>query len=82
MLLVAGGIGITPMRALFETVRVEPGQDLALLYRANGTGDAVFRTELDALAAERRSRVVYLLGNNPDMLSPRTLLRLVPGGRS
>jgi len=34
VLLVAGGIGITPMRALFETLDVA-GSDLTLLYRAS-----------------------------------------------
>jgi predicted ferric reductase len=78
VLLVAGGVGITPMRALFETIGVAPGHDLTLLYRAGSRDHLVFRAELDALAAERRARVVYLLGDNPDLLSPRSLLRLVP----
>jgi predicted ferric reductase len=79
VLLVAGGVGITPMRALFETMPVIPGQDLMLLYRANDRDHVVFREELDALAARREARVIYLLGNDRDLLSARTLLRLVPG---
>ncbi|MCW2817028.1 MAG: ferric reductase [Nocardioides sp.] len=77
VLLVAGGVGITPMRALFETLPLAPGQDLVLLYRADDRDQVVFRAELDALAAERQARAVYLLGNNPDLLSPRSLTRLV-----
>jgi ferredoxin-NADP reductase len=79
VLLIAGGVGITPMRALFETIPTTPGQDLVLLYRARTRKDIVFRAELDALAARRRARVVYLLGTNPDLLSPHSLHRLVPG---
>ena len=45
----AGGIGITPLRALFETMPAEPG-DLTLLYRANAAQDLVFRDELEAIA--------------------------------
>ena len=41
VLLVAGGIGITPMRALFETLDVA-GSDLTLLYRAFTPADVVF----------------------------------------
>ena len=36
MLLIAGGAGITPLRALFETLPGGPG-DLTLLYRASNT---------------------------------------------
>jgi ferredoxin-NADP reductase/DMSO/TMAO reductase YedYZ heme-binding membrane subunit len=79
VLLVAGGVGITPMRALFETLPLTEGQDLVLLYRADHRDQVVFRAELDALAAERHARVVYLLGDDPDLLSPRSLSRLVPG---
>ncbi|MBU1801178.1 MAG: ferredoxin reductase family protein, partial [Actinobacteria bacterium] len=79
VLLVAGGVGITPMRALFETLPLTAGQDLVLLYRADHRDQIVFRAELDALAAERHARVVYLLGDNPDLLSAPSLDRLVPG---
>lgn len=79
VLLVAGGVGITPMRALFQTMPTTPGQDLMLLYRARNRDQLVFREELDALAAHRRARVVYLLGSDPDLLSARSLTRLVSG---
>jgi ferredoxin-NADP reductase len=78
VLLIAGGVGITPMRALFETMPMQPGQDLILLYRADRAENIVFRYELDLLAQRRQARVVYLLGKDPDLLSPRSLHRLVP----
>ena len=47
MLLIAGGIGITPLRALFESLPAGPG-DLTLLYRASRDADVVFGDELAA----------------------------------
>jgi predicted ferric reductase len=78
VLLVAGGVGITPLRALFESIPLAPGQDLLLLYRARRREDLVFRDELDTLAQERHARVIYLLGDSADHLSSDSLLRLVP----
>jgi ferredoxin-NADP reductase len=60
VLLVAGGVGITPMRALFESMPLAPGQDMVLLYRVRSRDGAVFRAELDALARRDGARVVYL----------------------
>ncbi|WP_442270737.1 ferredoxin reductase family protein [Streptomyces sp. M-16] len=54
-LLLAGGIGITPLRALFESL---PG-DLVLVYWARTPADLVLRGELDAIAAARGARVYY-----------------------
>jgi predicted ferric reductase len=76
--LIAGGVGITPMRALFETLPLTPDQDLVLLYRARSREQLVFRDELVALANERRVRVIFLLGSDPDLLSSASLTRLVP----
>ncbi len=78
VLLIAGGVGITPMRALFESLPVESDRSLVLLYRAPDRGQILFRQELDALAAQRRAHVVYLLGKDPDLLSAESLRRLVP----
>ncbi|MDP9407597.1 MAG: ferric reductase-like transmembrane domain-containing protein [Actinomycetota bacterium] len=79
VLLMAGGVGITPMRALFETLPLEPGQDLTLLYRARCAEDVVFRAELDEIVRRGGARVVYVLGDQPDGLTAESLLRLVPG---
>src|SRR5438270_769437 len=50
VLLVAGGVGITPLRALFQTLPAARG-DLTLVYRASSDADVVFRRELEQLAA-------------------------------
>jgi ferredoxin-NADP reductase len=77
-LLLAGGVGITPLRALFETL---PG-DVSLIYRARHPEDLALRGELDAIAAARGAEVHYLLGRRSDRRSdPLTapwLRRLVP----
>jgi ferredoxin-NADP reductase len=78
VLLIAGGVGITPMRALFETIAVRPGQDLALLYRARGPGDLVFRHELEQIAARRGARLLYAVGTDHDCLAAPGLLHAVP----
>jgi ferredoxin-NADP reductase len=59
--MLASGIGITPLRALLEELPYRPG-DATLLYRARTPADFTFRAELDALAAHRGVRVVYLAG--------------------
>ena len=77
VLLFAGGVGITPMRALFETLPISPGQDLLLLYRARTDLDVLFRGELDHLAAIRGARVRYLVGEIGPF-TPELLRRHVP----
>jgi predicted ferric reductase len=75
ILLVAGGIGITPIRALLDELE----GDLVLLYRVVREADAVFLDEL----AGRGARVEVLAGDHEvedgsDLLSPGHLLELVP----
>jgi predicted ferric reductase len=78
--LIAGGIGITPLRALLETMPAR-GQDLVLLYRASRTEDVLFREELDKLATQRGAVVRYAVGTRqelPDALAARRLRSAVP----
>ena len=83
VLLIAGGIGIAPLRALFEELPAGPG-DLTLLYRASRPKDIVFREELDHLAKARGAAVHYLIGARgsrampEDPLAPGALRKLVP----
>lgn len=60
-LLLAGGVGITPLRALFETL---PG-DVVLVYWARTPHDLALRRELDAIAAARRGARVYYSVDEP-----------------
>jgi len=83
VLLIAGGIGITPLRALFEELPAEPG-DLTLLYRASHWNDVVFGDELEQLARSRGAELRYLIGRRGsaelpgDPLAPEGLRNLVP----
>jgi predicted ferric reductase len=78
VLLVAGGIGITPVRALLESM----AGDVVVCYRVVSHADVIFRDELDRLAAARGATVHYLVGDHRgegrDLLSPVHLLQLVP----
>ena len=80
VLLIAGGVGITPMRTLFETLDL-PGEDLTLVYRAATERDLVLRGELDEIAARKGARVIYLLGPTTmvNRLTAHSLSRLVGG---
>jgi len=84
VLLLAGGIGITPLRALLEALPAKRG-DLTLLYRVRDTSEIVFREELEALARARGAQVHYLVGRRDgpagDPLDAASLERLVPDVR-
>ena len=61
--LLAGGVGITPLRAMFSTL---PGP-VTLVYRASSERDIVFRDELDAIAAARGAKVYYVIGSRAEI---------------
>jgi predicted ferric reductase len=72
VLLIAGGVGISPLRTLFETIDL-PGRDLTLIYRAPTEADLVFRAEIDEIARRKGAQVIYLVGPSTD---PRNQLNL------
>jgi ferredoxin-NADP reductase len=79
ILLVAGGIGITPVRALLERMN----GDVVAIYRVLSREDIVFAEELEELERRRGVAVHYVVGNHaaPDgagLLSPEHLGELVP----
>jgi predicted ferric reductase len=79
VLLVGGGIGITPIRALLERM----DGDVVVIYRVLSERDVVFRDELESLSAERGIRVEIVAGDHATeegrrLLSPAHLLELVP----
>ena len=80
VLLIAGGAGITPLRALFETLP-GAGRDLTLLYRARTAEDLALREELEAIADERGAQLLYAV-NGPDgkrpAISATMLRRILP----
>ncbi|MEU5208729.1 ferredoxin reductase family protein [Streptomyces sp. NPDC020742] len=77
VLLLAGGVGITPLRALFETL---PGE-VTLVYRARRPEDLALRAELDAIAAARGATVHYAVDEPARYSAPltaRALKSLLP----
>jgi predicted ferric reductase len=84
VLLIAGGIGITPIRPLAQEM-ARDGFDVQLLYRAHDQGQVVFKKELDLIAAQHGVRVTYLLTETASRrvereawFRPESLTRLVP----
>jgi predicted ferric reductase len=77
VVLIGGGIGIAPIRALVEVLR----GDVVVLYRVLREADVVLHDELERLAAERGFALHVLIGDHAtcdDPLSPARLEELVP----
>lgn len=80
VLLIGGGVGITPMRALFETLPV-PGRELTLLYRASLVEEILFRDKLEHIAWQRGAQLIFLTGPSSaprNAMSAQNLLAMVP----
>jgi predicted ferric reductase len=80
LLLVAGGVGVTPIRALLE----EATGPATVLYRVRSADDAVLLDELEELARARGAQLHVLAGRTGagsppyDPLAPEALRALVP----
>lgn len=77
--MIAGGIGVTPVRALLEDP--ELGDDVIVIYRVRSGADAVLLGEMRNLAHRRGARLHLVTGrtggaNQP--FHPDNLRRLVP----
>jgi ferredoxin-NADP reductase len=77
VLLVAAGVGVTPMRAILEDL---PAQvDVVVMLRAPTREDVIFHDEMDALVEERGGRLHLLVGSRHRVrLDHRLLGQLVP----
>ncbi len=77
-LLIAGGVGITPIRALLE----ELDGHAVVIYRVATAQDAVLLEELRALAHAKGARLHLVTGPaTPDKLAPEAIAGLVPDVR-
>jgi predicted ferric reductase len=79
VLLIAGGIGITPVRALAESME----GDVMVVHRVMSKDDVVFAEELSALAADRGLELLYVVGDHASpegrsLLSAAHVRELVP----
>jgi predicted ferric reductase len=78
-LLIAGGSGIAPVRALLEDLP----RGTIVIYRASSPDDLIFRDELDWLADSRDLEIFYVVGSRTDpgpreVMTPKGMRRLVP----
>jgi ferredoxin-NADP reductase len=79
VVMVGGGVGITPIRALMDEFK--NGVQLDVIYRVSRSEDLVLKDELDYLAANSGStvRVHYLVGSRRDHpMDAKSLKLLVP----
>jgi predicted ferric reductase len=79
VVLVGGGVGITPIRALMEEFRA--GVQLDVIFRASNAEDLVLREEMDYLAAKSEGsiRIHYLVGSRKiHPMDAKSLEALVP----
>ncbi|GIH07717.1 oxidoreductase [Rhizocola hellebori] len=77
VVMLACGIGVTPLLALLGELPYRPGE-ATVVYRARSQAEVAFGAELDWLARQRGVRVVYLLGPRADGSSwlPRSMASL------
>jgi ferredoxin-NADP reductase len=78
-LLVAGGVGITPLRTMMAALT----GPVILVYRASSWQDVALRAELDVIAAEHGDVVHYVIGSRSELggdpLTADELRRIAPG---
>ena len=81
VLLIAGGVGVTPLRALFQALPARRG-DLTFVYRTGRDVDVVFREELHEIADRRKARLHIVTGHRAELgydpLSSANLAHNIP----
>ena len=77
ILLIGGGVGITPLRALLEDFPDDAKIDL--IYRTLKKDDLALKLELDALDIKQQISIHYLVGTPEEFpMSPKDLQELIP----
>lgn len=77
ILLLAGGVGVTPLRALLEDLPTDVHP--VVVVRASSREEVLFHDELAQLVATRGGRLEVVVGSRHEVrLGPRELRRLVP----
>ena len=83
VLFIAGGVGITPIRAMFAALPRRMSGGIILLYRASHPRDVVFSRELNAIATDRQAALRYLIGSRDELgydpLGTENLQQAIPG---
>ena len=80
--LIAGGIGVTPVRSLLE--ELPASGEIHVIQRAISDADLVLHEEIAALATAKRAKLHPVLGDHrlegaAHLLGPEHLVELVPG---
>ena len=71
--LIAGGIGITPMMSMIRTLADQGDKrPVILLYGSKDWESITFREELEAMEGRLNLTVVHVLANPPDGMGRRT----------
>ncbi len=77
VLLIAAGVGITPLRALLEDLPEEA--DVVVVIRASTDADLLHRAEIAALVERRRGRLHEVIGSRHKVgINARMLRHMVP----
>jgi predicted ferric reductase len=77
ILLIGGGIGITPLRALLQEFPEDATIDL--IYRTLKKEELALKEELDALDIKQQITIHYLVGSPEEFsMSPKELQKLIP----
>jgi predicted ferric reductase len=83
VLLIAGGIGITPLRSMADALE-SGGKNIVLLYGNRRHKDVVFQSELDPLSREGQMTIHYVFSAEPNQsgeqgyIDRARIQRLVP----
>jgi predicted ferric reductase len=83
VVMIAGGVGVTPLRAMLEEMPAAPGA-VTFLYREGEPDAVVFRAELTDLARARGADLRLLVGHRGsalmpvDPMAPEALRKVVP----
>jgi len=76
--MIGGGIGVTPLRAIVETMHGRR-HDIVFIQRASTSGDLILTRELESLNAAGRIIYIPAIGSRRnDPLSADRLLALIP----
>ncbi len=75
-LMIAGGIGITPMRALIEAA--PHGQDITVLYACNNRDEAPLLGEFANLNTAAKLKVIPVFSNELGRITPELIAKMVP----
>jgi len=77
VVLIGGGVGIAPIRAILEDF--SPDTEIDLIYRVVTAQELILRNEIESLVVGKMARVHYLVGDPLKFsMSSEELLKLVP----